>query len=178
MLVCVFLFACKKQDNPITNSTFEASINGVKKIFWTGPGPGANLMRSHGNDIKQMSFLGISEDNQIQLEVMIFESPHTGDGISSKTYIVRRQNDDNPSTQFNEAEDSEDAVIRYGVFIPGTGWRSDAYKLNGKIIIQKCDIRNKLISGYFEQTGISLTNGQKVSITDAKFENIGYRIIN
>lgn len=175
-LSCTFFFGgCKKQDNPIANTTFEASINGVKKIFQIGPG--ANLMRSPGNDIKQMSFLGISEDKQIELEIMIFESPHTGDGISNKAYIIRRQNDDNPTTQLNEAEDSEDAVIRYGVFTPGIGWGSDAYKLNGKIIIQNCDIRNKQISGYFEQTGISLTNGQMVSI-EAKFENISYRIIN
>jgi hypothetical protein len=174
---CIFLLACKKHDNPIANTNFEASINGVKKIFQTGQ-PGANLMRSTGNDVKQMSFLGISEDSQVQLEIMIFDSPRTGDGISSKTYTIRKQNDDNPSTLLNEAEDSEDAAIRYGVFSPGIGWSSDAYKLTGKIIIQKCDTRYKQISGYFEQTGISLTNGQRVLITDAKFENIGYRIIN
>lgn len=174
VLLSIFFFACSKSDSGGSGSSFQAKINGTSYNFNLET---SHLLRSTVTNEKRLDFSGTSTDGTIKLVVTLGEQSSTGNGMSVKLYKIQLFNEDNPSTTEDESLDSDDGFITYGSKV-GSNFVFGVYAEKGSMRVSACNESAKTISGTFECTLTDLNNNNVITISEGKFNNISYTVIN
>ena len=128
-------------------------------------------------DEKRIDIAGVTADSTKQLILTIGATPAAGNGVAIKDYIIRLFNEDDPATTVDESEDSWDGFTTYSTRI-GNSWITDVYAENGIIKVTANDATAKTITGTFNVKDSSLTGGPVINMTEGKFNNIKYLVLN
>jgi hypothetical protein len=156
------------------SGSFEAKVNGQLTTFKV---TSATLLRSTQLNQKRLDITGESTDGTKRLILTFGEMTATGNGMAVKSYLVRLFNDDDPNTPDDESIDSDDGFTTWSEKI-GNSWVTDVFAENGTMTVSSCDASAKKISGTFNVKDSSLTSGDVLNLTEGKFTNIGYMVVN
>ena len=181
IIVSFFCFGCQKspslldeaQSSP-TKSTFQAKLNGQLTLFNVAS---ATLARSAATNQKRIDLQGVSADGTFRLIITIGEPTAIGNAVTQKKYTVRLFNDDNPATTADESEDSEDGFFTYSTKV-SNNWVTEIYAENGEIVVTACNPTSAMVSGTFNTTSLNLVGGSDLTITEGKFTDIKYTVVN
>ena len=185
ILLCTLLITagCQKEvstetgtsagNTPATGS-FEAKIDGKLVQFKL---LGATLLRSTADNLKRMDMAGVSTDGSKQIIITIGDSPATGNGVAVRDYVIDLFNEDDPDTPEDESLGNDDGFITLSERI-GNGWITDVYSQKGLMKVTACDANAKKVSGTFSVTHKAISSNTTIVITEGKFTNISYTVLN
>ncbi len=172
----LFLSSCSKdktEPSAIANG-FEATLNGQKKTFTI---ESAILYQSEDFDEKKLDIVAASSDKTVKLAISFAQSPHTGDAMRVKSYLIQFAMEDDPATpNVNESELSFEGLISYGVKV-GSNFVFSGYRQQGLITVSECNEASKTVSGSFSGKLINLSDNTVVTITEGKFSQVKYTVI-
>lgn len=176
MLLSILFASCSKEKNESTANanSFEATLNGKKTTFTV---ESAILYQSQDLDEKKLDILAESSDKTVKLAISFAQSPHTGDAMSVKNYLIQFAMDDDPATPgVNESEMSFEGAIIYGVKV-GANYVYTGNRQQGLITVTESNESAKTVSGNFSAKLLDLSNNIVLTITEGKFTQVKYTVI-
>ncbi|HEX2532179.1 MAG TPA: hypothetical protein VHK69_00510 [Chitinophagaceae bacterium] len=157
-----------------TGGQFEAKINGTTTRFALRS---ATLLRSVPDDLKRMDITGESEDGTLMLILTIGDAPAAGNGVSVRDYIIDLFNEDDPDTPEDESAGNDDGFITI-MQKQGNNTVTDVYAETGITKVTACDPAARKVTGTFSATLKSQTGGTDYTLTEGRFTNIPYVVLN
>ena len=163
----------KTEPSSVANG-FEATLNGKKTTFTV---ESAILYQSEDFDEKKLDIIAESTDKTVKFAISFAQSPHTGDAMSVKNYLIQFAMNDDPATpDVNESEISFEGMMSYGKKV-GSSYVFSGYRQQGLITVSDCNESSKTVSGTFSGKLIDLSDNTVVTITEGKFSQVKYTVI-